>query len=336
MQVNSRLDPSSGSSEARTQRRPKDETITFWSQGVRLAGSLRLPAADGPVAVVVQGPGWLGLRKAKLYSRYHEALLGAGIAVMTLDYRGFGDSDGDGTFLDPMAQVEDIRSGIDYLEGRSEIDRSRIGVFGSGGTGGGNAIVVAALDDRVRAVVSQVPICDGLDWLRRMRREHEWLEFLARIREDRLQRARTGVGELVPARDGILVPTPERRETSVKRDVDDQIQEMVALASAEAIMRYRPIDHVAALGSRALLLISVQGDAVTPDDHAVALYQRATGPKRLVVQTGTTHYAAYARYGDVIAPMIADWFTTHLSGGAIEMVEDAGVQPITYLGGRHS
>ena len=41
--------------------------------------------------------------------------------------------------------------------------------------------MAAGLDDRVKAMVSQVPIADGRDWLHRMRREHEWLEFLERL-----------------------------------------------------------------------------------------------------------------------------------------------------------
>ena len=57
-------------------------------------------ASWGPPAVA-RGPGWRGLRAASLPTPYHEALLAAGIAVLVFDYRGFGDSEGDATFLDP-------------------------------------------------------------------------------------------------------------------------------------------------------------------------------------------------------------------------------------------
>ena len=162
------------------------EDVTFYSHGTALAGTLRLPedaGANRSVAAVVQGPGWLGLRDAKLYEPYHEALLAAGIAVFVFDYRGFGGSEGDATYLDPMTQVEDWRTAVTYVRTRSEIDPQRIGAFGSGGTGGGNAVYAAGLDDRIKATVSQVPVADGRDWLHRMRREHEWLEFLERIRD---------------------------------------------------------------------------------------------------------------------------------------------------------
>jgi pimeloyl-ACP methyl ester carboxylesterase len=286
------------------------EEVRFHSFGSALAGTLRLPdgaSADAPVPGIVQGPGWLGLRDAKLYAPYHEALLAAGMAILVFDYRGFGDSAGDATYLDPMAQVADWRNAITWLQTRPEISPGRIGVFGSGGTGGGHAIAVAGLDDRVLATVAQVPIADGRDWLHRMRREHEWVEFLERIRQDRERRVTSGTGELVPPRDGIMVPTPERRATTIKSDVDDRIPARVALASAEAIFAYRPIDLVDRVAPRATMIICVENDATTPEDHAYALYERAGGPKRLVVQTGTSHYAAYAQYRDDVNPLIVEW-----------------------------
>lgn len=310
------------------------EQVRFYSHGAALAGTLMLPdgaSADAPVGAVVQGPGWLGLRDAKLYAPYHEAILAAGFAVLVFDYRGFGDSEGDATYLDPMSQVADYRSAATYLQTRDDIDGRRLGAFGSGGTGGGNAILAAGLDERFKAMVSQVPIADGRDWLHRMRREHEWLEFLERIRLDGLERARTGQGELVAPRDGIMVPTPERKTTTIKADVDDRVPSQVALASAEAIFAYQPIEVVERISPRAAMFICVEKDATTPEDHSFALYERAGGPKRLVVQTGTTHYGAYAQYRDIVAPLIADWFSTYLVSGDVHVHETVADADITYL-----
>ena len=312
------------------------EQVRFHSHGAALAGTLMLPegASDrSPVAAVIQGPGWLGLRDAKLYTPYHDALLAIGIAVFVFDYRGFGDSEGDASYLDPRLQVEDYRSALTYLETRPDIDPRRIGAFGSGGTGGGNAVMAAGIDERFRAMVAQVPIADGKDWLRRMRREHEWLEFLDRLEADRRERVRTGAGEMVPPRDGIMVRTPERKVTQVKSDVDHRIPELVQLASAEAIFEYRPIDVVQRIAPRASLFICVDRDWTTPEDHTFALYERAGGPKRMVVQTRTTHYGAYAQYKDVIAPMIADWFRTYLVAGDLHVHDGDAQASITYLDG---
>ena len=161
----------------------RQETVHFYSEGCKLHGVLRLPdKGSGPFAAVVQGPGWLGLHDAKLYERYHRSFTDAGYAVLVFDYRGFGDSEGERGLILPLWHAEDIRNGITYMQTRSEIDPNRIGLFGSGGTGGALPIYVAAVDPRVKCVVSNYGFASGRDWLRSMRREYEWLELLRRAR----------------------------------------------------------------------------------------------------------------------------------------------------------
>jgi hypothetical protein len=166
-----------------------------------------------------------------------------------------------------------------------------------------------------------------------MRREHEWVEFLEQLRLDRLERNKTGKSAMVEPRDGIMVRTPERKTTNIKSDVDDRVPKLVALASAEAIFEYRPIDVVARIAPHASMFICVENDWTTPEDHSYALYEKAGAPKRLVVQTGTTHYAAYAQYRDVVAPMIVEWFERYLVAGDIVIHEATPEASIRYIDG---
>ncbi len=290
----------------------RTDSVHFYSDGFRISAMWRTPeAADRPLRAIVQGPGWLGLKDAKLYVRYHEAFTAAGFGVLVIDYRGFGDSDGDRTILSPDDQVRDLVNAVTFLTTRDDVDADAIGTFGTGGTGGGNAVVLAAIDPRVKAVVSQVPVADGRDWLHRMRSEHEWLAFLDSLDEDRRQRVLTGRGRDVDAREEIMVPTPERRTTTVKADVDSRIPTKVSLRSAEEILAYRPIDAAAAL-TTPLLVVGVEGDATTPTDHAVRLYEAALGPKSLIMQRHTTHYAAYDRYWTAVTPRMVEWLETYV------------------------
>jgi hypothetical protein len=265
----------------------------------------------------------MGLKDARLYLRYHEALTAAGFAVLIIDYRGFGDSEGDVRAVQVGTQVEDLRSAVSYLAGREDIDPDRIGVFGSGGTGGGNTLLLAATDSRVRCAVSQVPIADGADWLRRMRSEEEWNNFLARLATDRVLRATIGAGERVAPRTEIAIPTAERSTTTVKADVDGRVPAQVTLALADDLLVYRPLD--AAPRVKCLMVIAVDEDDVTPTDHAVALYEAAAIPKALVLQTGTSHYGAYEAFAPQVVPRIVAWFERHLNLEANEG-EDAGVE----------
>jgi dipeptidyl aminopeptidase/acylaminoacyl peptidase len=290
--------------------------VEFFSGGDRVRGLWRTPDAPaGPLRAIVQGPGWLGLKDAKLYVRYHEALTDAGFGVLVFDYRGFGDSDGPRE-LSPAVQLQDLVNAVTYLTTREDVDADAIGVFGTGGTGGGNAVLLADADPRVRAAVSQVPVADGRDWLHRMRSESDWLAFLAALDEDRRLRATTGEGRRVHPREEIMVPTAERRTTTIKADVDDRIPTAVSLAAADEILDYRPIDAARRLRTP-LMVIGVEGDATTPTDHAEALYEAALGPRRLVMQRHTTHYAAYDRYWETVTPLIVEWFDRFLRNAGV-------------------
>jgi dipeptidyl aminopeptidase/acylaminoacyl peptidase len=314
----------------------RSEDVAFYSDGDRLSGIWRTPDNyDGRLPAVIQGPGWLGLKDAKLYVRYHEALTEAGYGVLVFDYRGFGGSEGDRSRLSFAGQLADLINGVSYLTSRDDVDADAIGVFGSGGTGGGNAVLLAARDPRIRAAVSQLPVADGADWLHRMRSEFEWLDFLAALDADRKLRAAAGGGRLVHPREEIMVPTPERRATKVKGDVDDRIPTAISLAAADEILAYKPLQ--AARGLRTpLMVIGVEGDATTPTDHAEAIYTAAAGPRALIMQRHTTHYAAYDQYWETVTPRIVAWFDKHVRNGSVVVreAEGSGTETIEYAKGQ--
>lgn len=311
------------------------EHVTFYSHGARLAALWRTPdRPDEPLRAVVQGPGWMGLKDAALYVRYHEALTDAGFGVLVFDYRGFGDSEGDRSVLSPAQQLDDLVNAVTYLSTRPDVASDALGVFGSGGTGGGNAVLLAATDNRIKAAVSQNPVADGRDWLHRMRSEHEWLTFLATLDDDRRQRVTTGTGQLVHPREQIMVPTPERQATTVKADVDDRVPAAVGLAAADEILQYNPLAAAARL-TTPLLVIGVEDDATTPTDHSERLYAASRGPRELIMQRRTTHYAAYDAYWQTVTPRIVSWFDRYLtSADVVVRTHTTDSEEIDYLEGR--
>jgi uncharacterized protein len=230
---------------------------------------------------------------------------------LVFDYRGFGGSEGSPERLSPADQLVDLVNAIAFLADRDDVDEDALGVFGSGGTGGGNAVLLASVEPKIKAIVSQLPVADGADWLHRMRTEFEWLDFTAMVEQDRRARSTTGKGRLVHPREEIMIPTPERLNTKVKADVDTRIPIAVSLTAVDEILRYRPVDAARSL-STPLLVIGIEGDATTPTDHAIALYEAAIGPKELIMQRHTTHYAAYDRYWQQVTPRIVDWFAKYL------------------------
>jgi dipeptidyl aminopeptidase/acylaminoacyl peptidase len=302
----------------------RTEKINFYSEGNKLAGGLYLPDSDQgkPYPGIVQGPGFLGLKDAKHYIMMFEKLCEAGYACLCFDYRGWGDSEGkERGWVMPKWQAEDIRNAITYMQTRSEIDPDRIATYGSGGTGGGNAVYVAAIDPRVKCAVSYLGVSNGRDWLHCMRREYEWVDYLKRLEEDRKKRVVTGAGDIVSAREEIMVATPERKATTIKKEVESKIPDAMPLQCAEAILEYSPIDVVDKISPRGVLFIAVEGDAVTPEEQSIQMYERAGEPKKLVLYKKTTHYGIYNDYFDDVAANVVDWYNRHLKYHKVESRE---------------
>jgi dipeptidyl aminopeptidase/acylaminoacyl peptidase len=289
------------------------EEVRFFSEGTELSGLWRTPEDDSPrpLRAVVQGPGWFGAKEAALYEPYHRALTDAGIGVLIIDHRGFRPGDPPES-IKLAGQVQDLRNALTYLSAREDVDARALGLFGNGGTGAGNAVLAAASEPRVRAVVAQFPIADGERWLRGMRRDAEWAEFLAALAADRAERVRTGRARTVDPTSEITLPSPERERTAVKADIADRVPRRAPLALADELLAYRPVTAVRDVRAP-LLLIAVEGDVVTPESHAVDLYEAARCTTALVMQRDTTHYASYAKYGDAVRTAIVEWYDDHLT-----------------------
>jgi fermentation-respiration switch protein FrsA (DUF1100 family) len=80
-------------------------------------------------------------------------LAGIGYAVLLIDARGHGDSDGTAMDFGWYGDL-DIAAGTEFLATRADIDPGRIGVVGFS-MGGEEAIGAAATDPRIRAVVAE-------------------------------------------------------------------------------------------------------------------------------------------------------------------------------------
>lgn len=304
----------------------RTEKVTFFSEGDKLSGVLYFPDSDQgkPYSGIVQGPGFLGLKDAKHYIMMFEKLCKAGYACLCFDYRGWGDSEGKQRgWVMPQWQVEDIRNAITYMQTREEIDPNRIAMYGSGGTGGGNAVYVAAVDQRVKCVVCYLGVSNGRDWLHSMRREYEWVDYLKHLDEDRKQRVLTGSGQIVSAREEIMVQTPERKTTTIKKDVESKIPNTMPLQCAEAILEYSPEDVVHKISPRGVLFLAVENDAVTPEEQSFRLYEKAGEPKKLVLFKQTTHYGIYNDYFNEVAANVVDWYNRYLKYEKIAVTESS-------------
>ena len=283
------------------------ESVTFFSDGLRLDARLYRPdTATGPLPAVVFCPGSRVTKETPYYAEYIPRLVDGDLAVLLIDYRGWGASEGTTGELYPMQQVADIRNAVSYLETRSEIDPRRIGVFGVS-FGGALGVEAAAADERIRAVVTVLSPFDGEAMLRGSRREYEWVELLGQLAEDRRQRVLTGSGA---ATEHFSPPTPERSKTSALSQAPIP---PIPLACLQAIAEFRPLDVVGRVSPRALLFIAATLDPTCPVEHSQLAYEAAGSPKRLVVIESAEHYGTYVKHKDRILDEATAWFDQHLA-----------------------
>ena len=127
--------------------------------------------------------GYTGIRNLYL-PEIARVLSDAGYVVLTFDYKGWGDSEGPKQRLAPYSRVADVQAALTCASVQPEVDASRLAVFGTS-YGGATVVWVAAIDERVRCVVSVVGIGNGARWMRSVRRPDEYWDLLERSAADR-------------------------------------------------------------------------------------------------------------------------------------------------------
>jgi uncharacterized protein len=136
------------------------QTVSFQAcDGTRLEGWLFLPTRRR-APLVIMAPGLGGTKDAFLES-FAWTFAEAGVAALAFDYRCFGGSDGTPRhWVDPERHARDYESALRWVQetfaASDEVDTSRVGLWGSSFSGG-TAIVVAARNPDVRALVVQGP-----------------------------------------------------------------------------------------------------------------------------------------------------------------------------------
>jgi dienelactone hydrolase len=142
------------------------EDVTYPGQGVDLAGTLTLPQGPGPftAVVLVTGSGQQN-RDEELFGHKPFLLLAdlltrAGYAVLRVDDRGVGGSGGSLYEVGYDELTGDVVAGVEFLRGRPEIDKAKIGLFGH--SEGGYLVPLAAQRTQVAfAVLMAGPAIPG-------------------------------------------------------------------------------------------------------------------------------------------------------------------------------
>jgi fermentation-respiration switch protein FrsA (DUF1100 family) len=287
--------------------------------GITLRGWHYLPDnRSGKVPTIVMAHGFSAVKEMYL-DRFAEAFANAGLGSIVFDNRNFGASDGQPRQeIDPWQQVRDYRDAITFAETLEATDPERIGIWGSSYSGG-HVLVVGANDRRVKCVVAQVPLISGHANARRLIRA-DYIAGLQKMfdgdRRARMQGKPPAMLPVVsedPAGPAAL-PTPDSWTffTETGRTRAQSWRNEVTLRSVEMFMEYEPGSYVGFISPTPLMMVVALGDHLTVADQALAAYERALAPKRLVTLP-SGHFDAYVAGFDAASRAATEWFVQHLT-----------------------
>jgi dienelactone hydrolase len=139
--------------------------ITYWSDGLRVAGYLGYPTETGIYPAIIHNRGGFGSRGA-LTGGEIVPYVEAGYVAVASQYRGNGGGEGQEDF--GGADVHDVTALIPLLKNLPNVDPHRIGMFG--GSRGGMMTYLALRDDAlsgqnaIKAAVTVGGISDLFAW----------------------------------------------------------------------------------------------------------------------------------------------------------------------------
>ena len=289
--------------------------VSFDSAGDSCAAWLFLPDGVTNPPVVILGHG-LGATREMGLDAFAERFAQAGTAALAFTYRHFGDSTGQPRqLLSIKRQLADWDAAIAHVKTRSDVDGTRIAVWGSS-FGGGHAIIVASRHPELRAAVSQCPFTDGLASARALGPVGT-MRLLPTVGRDVLAMARRKDPVLITLAgapgDKALMTAPDALPgyLALVPEGGTFINE-VAARVAPTITRHRP-GKAAKDVKMPILFCICDHDSVTPPEETVA-YAR-TAPLGEVKRYDAGHFDIYL--GEPFEAVVADqteFLTRHLKG----------------------
>jgi dipeptidyl aminopeptidase/acylaminoacyl peptidase len=243
------------------------EPVTLKVDGITIAGQLYLPGGGGPYPTVCAChglPAGIPDPADRGYALLAEKICHHGFAVFIFNFRGAGASGGN---LDMLGWTRDLKAVVDYLYSLPLVDRSYLALLGFS-AGAAASVCVAAEDKRVSAVVA----CACPDEFTIFNRFDETKSMIEHFRS---------IGTI--------------------RDKDFPPSLGEWLKGFELV---RPIDYIARISPRPLLLVNGSEDDTVEVFRARKLYARAGEPKQLAIVEGAGHRL---RHSEEAMTIVIDW-----------------------------
>lgn len=232
--------------------------------------------------------------------------------ALAFDYRFFGASGGEPRGrLHPLEQVDDIRAALSFLETHPLVDVNRLCLWGPS-FGGGNALHVRSVDDRVAATVIVNPVTDGNAWVRSRNSVASMVELLERVRQGRVAAATSPDVCEIPTAE-FIPSTPGKSEKAPRPWEDLRRPASITLDSVDKILSHRPVTLASAASTPLLVVVSPR-DTIVPCSEGENAFRAASGEKRLIrLPPECGHYNTYEPpWAETVFAHSAEWLNAVL------------------------
>lgn len=299
--------------------------VEFDSCGTRIRADLMLPEGTGPFPVVVMAGGWCYVKELR-QPQYAKDFVDRGFAALIFDYRHMGASDGEPRqHIDPWAQVEDYQNAVTWVENQPELDATRIGAWGISYSGG-HVLILAAIDPRVKVIVSNVPVMDGYQTMWRVHGTERFRKLKDLLLQERRHRMETGEYLYMgmsgtPGDPNAAMTTWPFDEVRVvfeelKASQAPRHEHRNTVVSVENLMKYDSGPFASRIINKPVMMIVAKDDDITMWDQEIAAFDSIQSPdKELVILPSTDHMTLYSNLTalDYAAKAAGTWFSRHLT-----------------------
>jgi len=244
------------------------EEIGFTTRdGVKLRGWLLGKGSRLPTVILCHG---LGTNKSDLISLAN-SIYEAGFNVFLFDFRGHGESRNRITSFGYLEQ-RDLEGAIEYIFKRQDLENKNLGVFGLS-MGGAVAVMMAARDPRIKAVVSDSTYQD--------------------LYSSMVHHAK------------VFYSLP-------KFPFNIFLRLAYILRFGYDPKKISPQEAISQISPRPILIINGEKDKQVPAENAYALFNKANTPKELWVVPQAGHGEGYYRHFEQYQSRIIEFFQKNL------------------------
>lgn len=293
--------------------------VTFESDGLALAGHLRIPDDGGPLpALVFTGP--LTGVKEQVVGRYADGLAEHGFATLAFDHRSFGGSEGVPRQDESVGgKLADLRDAVSLLATHPSVDPDRIGCVGVC-LGGGYAVRASAADPRIAAIATVAGCFNSPAAFRDGMGPDGYRRTLRRFADQLTADARGGDTAYLPAvaEAGGDAAMPGREPWDyygTERSTAAGWENRITTRSIRELLTFDAAGAAEVLPPTPLLVIHGRRDDYCSPEGAESLVERH-GAAELVWLDAQEHIDLYDvdRYVDAAVSHLAAWFGRTLGG----------------------